>query len=147
MAFWTNCVQSQTATLVLRDSSRYTGFMEDSAGKYIDFIRTGHTDSYAFSKKDIAYITNTDSLLARDKRNDIDLRLPPSAFFKRAGNYGVASVMMIIAGGITGIVGGIKGNKIATYTGASVSGAGFIFLIPAFVSIHNGAQALKEHDL
>lgn len=150
MAFWINAVQSQSQaiTIILKDSTRHTGYVMKEDSARIKFSAEDLPAAKWFNKEDIL---NYDS-----KAQKIDLHYKAAAdaqqkqasdYFIGAGGFGVASVLLMVGGVVSTSVGAATGNKIAIYSGAGLSGAGLIFLIPTFTNVINGGKALRQKDL
>ena len=161
IAFAVSLAHSQT-TIVLKDYSKYEGAIVDSTNTSIYILPKGKKSSFSIAKDEILMIENTDSFEIRQQqranaayyagkfgsidtssKTKITLNLP-SQYFKSAGRFGIASISLVVAGGILATVGGLKGVLPLAYAGAGLSGAGVVLLIPAFAKIHRGGAAFEE---
>ena len=146
IAFCLSLAHSQT-TIVLKDGSHYSGTIVDSTKKRISVILIGRKEPVEILRNEISFMLNSDSVAEKDRKDAITFthyKTLPSTYFKRAGNFGAVSITGIIGGGIVGIVGAVMKNTTVAYVGAGVSGAGVIFLIPTFLNLHKGGQALQD---
>jgi hypothetical protein len=67
-----------------------------------------------------------------------------SRSLERAGSWGVASGIFILAGSVISIVGATTGKPVASYFGAGVGGLGMVLSIPAFSNLISAGKAMKK---
>jgi hypothetical protein len=63
---------------------------------------------------------------------------------EQAGNWGIASAVFGIGGGIMALAGGLTGKPVVAYVGAGVGAFGFLYTIPAFVNLKKAGRVKQE---